>query len=281
MQLLPLFARSSLCSRLAAGGLVAAAALGASAASAQQMVNARVLSATPVAESVPVQGCAPGAYGPPSGAGAGVGAVVGGLIGSQMGKGNGHIAGTILGVLGGALLGNTAEAHNRASGYGNCATRYENRVVGYDVTYEYAGRQYSTRMAQPPGSWLQIPAPGADPYYGQGNPGYGDTGAQTYPVNPPPVAAYPLPGYPSAGDGVVQAPADVYGGYPAPVYPQPYPGSYPAPAYPAAVYPQPVYPPQVVYAPRPAYVSPVGVTLSVGGVFGGRRHGYGGVGIGF
>lgn len=285
---LPRFFRcSSLASRLTAAGLVTAAALGATAASAQQMVNARVLSATPVAESVPVQGCTPGAYGPPSGAGAGVGAVVGGLIGSQVGKGNGHIAGAILGALGGAVLGNTAEAHNRAYGYGNCATRYENRVVGYDVTYEYAGRQYSTRMAQPPGPWLQIPAPGADPYYGQGQYGYGDSGAQTYPVNPPPVAAYPLPAYPAAGDGVVQAPADGYGGYAAPVYGQPYPQAYPQPypqpypgSYPAPVYPQPVYPPQVVYAPRPAFVSPVGVNLSVGGVFGGRRHGHGGVGVG-
>ena len=83
----------------------------ATAASAQSLVNARVLGAQPVVEQVPVQEC--GRYGnQPSGAGAAVGAVTGGLIGSQIGRGNGHIAGAILGALGGAVLGNTAEAYN-------------------------------------------------------------------------------------------------------------------------------------------------------------------------
>ena len=69
--------------------------LAAGAASAQTMVNARVLSSTPVWEQVPVSDCRgayPGAV-RPSGPGTAVGAVVGGLIGSQLGRGSGHIAG--------------------------------------------------------------------------------------------------------------------------------------------------------------------------------------------
>ena len=106
-----------------------------------------------------------------------------------------------------------------------------------------------------------------DPYYGQG--GYG--GAQTYPVNPPPVAEYPLPSYPAAGEqsGVVTAPPVAYGGYPSPYPAQGYPQPYPAQPYPAPVY----------VRPAPAYVAPVGVNLSIGGVIGGR-HSRGGVGVG-
>lgn len=259
----------------------AALGLAASAASAQSMVTARVLSAQPVVEQVPVQDCGP--YGAqPSGAGAAVGALTGGLIGSQLGRGNGHIAGTILGVIGGAILGNTAEAVNDAA-YGGCGARVQNRVTGYDVTYDYGGRQYRTRMAQAPGQWLQIPNPGVgrDPYYNGSPQGYG--GAQSYPVQPPPaVAGYPMPpAYPSAGypGAVVTAPPQpVYGNAypPQAAYPQPYPQAYPQPGgyYPQAAYPQPVY-----VQPAPRYVMPVGVNLSIGGRIG--HHGGVGLGIGF
>ncbi|MFT4195546.1 glycine zipper 2TM domain-containing protein [Ottowia sp.] len=251
----------------------------ATAAGAQSMVTARVLSAQPVVEQVPVQDCGP--YGGrTSGAGAAVGAVTGGLIGSQLGKGSGHIAGAILGALGGALLGNTAEASQPY--YGGCATRYGQRVTGYDVTYEVGGRQYQTRMAQAPGQWLQVPAP--DAYYGQ--PGH--DGAQSYPVQPAPVAAYPMPAYPAGGESsgvaVVTAPPAAYGGYayPQPAYPPPDSDAYPPQAYPQD-YPPPVYQqpyPQPVYVqPAPRYVAPVGVTLSIGGLVG--RHTGVGVGIGF
>ena len=267
---------------------LAALGLGATGAFAQSMVTARVLSAQPMWQQVPVSDCGPG-HGQPSGAGAAVGAVTGGLIGSQLGKGSGHIAGAILGAVGGAFLGNAAEASQGGYYGGGCATRYENRMTGYDVSYEYGGRQYRTSMAQDPGPWLQIPAPGlaGDPYYGQGYGQGGYGGVQSYPVAPPPVAggypvapAYPAPAYPAAGESagaVVTAP---YGsgyavppgyaqGYPQPVYAQP------APVY---VRPAPVY-------VRPAYVAPVGVNLSIGGVFGHRGHGHGrggwGVGVGW
>jgi hypothetical protein len=239
------------------------------------MVNARVLSAQPIVQPVPMSGCQP-----PSGAGAGIGAVTGGLIGSQVGRGNGHIAGAILGAVGGAFLGNAAEA----SQPGRCGTRYDQRVTGYDVIYEYGGRQYRTRTAQAPGQWLQVPSP--DAYPSPDQPAYGDAGdAQGYPVQPPPppqAAAYPAPSYPypAGGDapeapGVVTAPppAAYNNGYPYPP-PQPYPYAYPQPAYPG-YYPGPVY-----VRPAPRYVAPpVGVNLSVGGMVG-RRTAVG-VGVGF
>ena len=182
------------------------------------------------------------------------------------------------------MLGNTAEAYN--NGYGGCATRYSQRVTGYDVTYEYQGRQYQTRTAQAPGQWLQVPAPDGG-YAPQG--AYG--GAQSYPVNPPPLAGYPLPAYPAGGEssGVVTAPVQVYGGYPGQAYPQPYPSPYPqaypqpypAPVYQAQGYPAPVYPAAPVYVrPAPVYAAPLGVNLSIGGGFGGRGRGGWGVGIG-
>ncbi len=274
-------------SRLA---VLVALGVAATAVHAQSMVTVRVLGAQPVVEQVPVQEC--GRYGnQPSGAGAAVGAVTGGLIGSQIGKGSGHIAGAILGALGGAVLGNTAEAYN--NGYGGCSTSYNQRVTGYDVTYEYNGRQYQARTAQAPGQWLQVPSP--DGYYGQqqgygyNQGGYNDGGVQTYPVQPAPVATYPVPpaysSYPVDGDvPVVTAP--VYGNpylYPQqPVYQAPYPQGYPQ-AYPQPYpYAEPVYqayPAPVYVRPAPRYVAPVGVNLSIGGRIG--RHSNAGIGIGF
>lgn len=247
-------------------------ALGATAAGAQQMVTARVLSSAPVWEAVPVQNCAPGGYAATSGVGAMVGAVIGGVVGNAFGHGNGRALATAAGALGGAALGNTAEAQQRYPG--GCATHYENRVTGYDVSYEMGGQVYQIRMAGDPGAWVQVPAsPGA--VYG----GYEQSGVQSYPVAPQPaVGVYSLPGgyptpYPSTGSlppgAVVTAPA----------YPQPYPQYYP-PVQPPVVYsPVPVV--QPVYVPAPAYVNPVGVTLSVGGVVGGHRGARIGWGIGF
>jgi uncharacterized protein YcfJ len=262
--------------------------LAAAVAHAQPMVNARVLSTQPVVEQVPSPGCGP--YGAPTtGAGAAVGAVTGGLIGSQLGRGDGHIAGAILGALGGAMLGNAAEASQ--PNQGGCAPRYSQRVTGYDVVYEYGGRQYYTRMAQAPGQWLQIPAPDADndlPAYANPEPDYGSPGdAQSYPVQPPPEAAYPAPTYPGAGQPGAVVTAPPAAAYPQATYPQPtyypqQPTYYPQPGYPNA-YPQaayPAYPAPVYMQPAPRYVMPpVGVNLSLGGMIG-RRAGVG-VGVGF
>jgi uncharacterized protein YcfJ len=238
---------------IALSRLAVLAALGiAAAAQAQQpMVRARVLSAQPVMQQVPVSDCRAQQ---PTGGGAAVGALAGGLAGSQIGQGhNGQIAGTMIGAIGGAILGNAVEANQRS-----CATRYTEQVIGYDVTYEYAGRQYVTRMgSRPPGQWMQVPAPGGVAY-AEPPPAY--QAQQEYTAPPPDY-------YPPAPSGVVTAPPAAYAPPPPRAY---YP---PPPGYP--VYPAPVY-----VRPAPVYVAPaVGFGVSVGGRTG--RHGGVGVGLGF
>ena len=228
---------------------------------AQATASARVLSATPMVQSVPVTQCAPAAYGQPTGGGAAVGALMGGLVGSQLGHGSGHIAGAILGTLGGALVGNAVEVQQ--AGYGRCQTVYQQQVTGYDVRYELDGHTYQTQMAQAPGAWIQVPVASG---YGQPQPpdtAWDGAAVQTYPVAPPPVAGYALPAEPA----VVTAP---------PSYAPAAPPAYAAGGY--APYTQPVGTPVVVQPAVPVFVAPVGVSLSVGGGWGHHRHG-GGWGI--
>ncbi len=114
----------------------------------------RVLSATPIVQQVgvPQQVCGnetvySGSRN--SGAGAVMGAIAGGAAGNAIGKGNGRVAATALGVIGGAVLGNQIEGSGRPQyeTVQRCTTEtyFENRTVGYNVVYEYAGRQYTTR----------------------------------------------------------------------------------------------------------------------------------------
>ncbi|SDM58218.1 Uncharacterized conserved protein YcfJ, contains glycine zipper 2TM domain [Oryzisolibacter propanilivorax] len=169
--------------KIAALSLLATAAL---AAQAQEM--GRVLSATPITQqiAVPQQVCGNETiyHGgrAPSGAGAVLGAIAGGAAGNAIGGGSGRAAATAIGVIGGAVLGNNVERGR--PGYENvqrCTTEtyYDNRVVGYDVTYEYAGRQYTTRTQSDPGGWIPLNiqpavAPAGAPDYPQYAPGYGE-----------------------------------------------------------------------------------------------------------
>jgi hypothetical protein len=127
-----------------------------------------------------------------------------------------------------------------------------NGHISYNVTYEYAGHQYSTRTATPPGASISVTI--------------GDYGVTTSPVAPQsqfaqtPVAPpqnwdHVVPeqglvvsggGAPAPGPDYAQ-PAPIYA-QPAPVYVQPAPVYYPAPAY---------------YAPAYAY-PPIGISLGFG-----------------
>ena len=219
--------------------------LAAPGARAQSLVHARVLAAAPLYESVPVTQCAPG-YGQTSGAGAAVGSLLGAVVGSQFGSGGGHFAGAAVGALGGALLGNAAEAQQNA--YAGCRTAYQQRITGYDVSYELGGQTWHTRTAQAPGAWIAVPVAA----YGQPDP---------QAVQGGPVVTAP-PAYASA---YAPEPSPEY----APSYPQPYTTPVGVPVY---VQPAPVY-----VRPAPVYVAPVGVNLSVGGGWG--HHGRGGWGL--
>ncbi|MBP6305267.1 MAG: glycine zipper 2TM domain-containing protein [Giesbergeria sp.] len=132
-------------------------------ASAQE--RARVISATPIVQQVgmPQQVCDNQTVytgQQTTGGGAVLGAVAGGAVGNAIGGGSGRAAATALGVIGGALLGNQIEGNGKPQ-YQNvqrCHTEtfYENRTVGYNVVYEFAGRQYTTQMSRHPGTTIAV-----------------------------------------------------------------------------------------------------------------------------
>jgi len=190
---------------------------------------ANVVSSTPVTVSVavPRQQCSDGqqlVQQRPSGAGAVLGAIAGGVIGHNVGNGFGRAAATGLGVVTGAIVGDQVEAANSPVAevpVRRCqmVSSYENRVVGYDVIYEYAGQRYSTRTARDPGRQLAVsvqptetgslPAPADDGRVGTPVPAY--TAPPVY-YTPAPQAVYyaPPPVYvaPVIGFGF-----GYYGGY--------------------------------------------------------------------
>jgi uncharacterized protein YcfJ len=219
--------------------LFTALGLAAFGASAQEIVG-NVISSTPVVQqvAVPRQFCNNQqvmVQPQTSGGGGLLGAVVGGLVGNQIGHGGGRMAATGVGAVVGAIAGNSIEANGRyAQNVPTCTTEtsYENRTVGYNVTYEVNGRQYTAQMANDPGPTVRL---NMSPV-GSSGPAPQQFAA---PVYAPPV---------QQGVVVQSAPAPVvYSAYP---------------AYPA--YPYPVYP-----AYRP-YYPPVGVSL--GFVFSGGHH---------
>ncbi|RYF41400.1 MAG: glycine zipper 2TM domain-containing protein, partial [Comamonadaceae bacterium] len=130
--------------------------------------SGRVISSTPIIQqvAVPRQVCSqqPMLVQAPrntSGAGSIIGAIAGGLLGNTIGHGGGRAAATALGVMGGALVGNSVEANGSpayAQNVQQCSTQtsYENRTVAYNVTYEYAGRQYTVQMPQDPGPTVRL-----------------------------------------------------------------------------------------------------------------------------
>lgn len=138
-------------------------ALAASAAQGQEV--ARVISSVAMIQqvAVPRQVCTTQQVAveqPRSGAGALLGAVAGGAAGNAIGDGSGRAAATVIGIVGGAILGNRIEGSpgTRMQDQTVCTTQtlYENRTSGYNVTYEYAGRQYQVQLPQDPGPTLRV-----------------------------------------------------------------------------------------------------------------------------
>lgn len=147
--------------------------------------RARVLASIPVMQQVgvPQQYCEDAqVYSGQrtNGTGAILGAVIGGVAGNALGRSSGHAgprgygyrhrgyyqgpsrgASTVVGAIAGGLIGNVIESSNSQPSYETvrkCSneTVYENRTVGYDVTYEYAGQRYTTRLDHNPGAWMPI-----------------------------------------------------------------------------------------------------------------------------
>ena len=92
-----------------------------------------------------------------SGGGALVGALIGGALGNGVGAGMGRAAATAVGAVAGAAIGDRAEANAAPSGVRSvqrCRTvsQSEDRLIGYDVVYEYGGAHRTARLAQDPGA---------------------------------------------------------------------------------------------------------------------------------
>lgn len=125
----------------------------------------RVISSTPMFQqvAVPRQVCTtqPMVQQPQkSGAGALMGAIAGGAMGNAVGQGSGNAAATALGIFGGAILGNKIEGNPPAEvrQVQTCSNQvfYENRTTGYNVVYEFNGKQYTVVMPSDPGPTVKL-----------------------------------------------------------------------------------------------------------------------------
>lgn len=101
-----------------------------------------------------------------------LGTIAGAVLGSKIGDGSGRYVGTAVGSMVGGMAGRSiydsaqrnrrmqsgtvrvcdpVPANGRGDHYGS-----DERVDGYDVTYEYAGRTYRTRTAYHPGDRIRV-----------------------------------------------------------------------------------------------------------------------------
>lgn len=229
-----------------------------------QEVMARVLTSTAVMQqvAVPRQVCTNQQViqpSQPSGAGAIMGAIAGGALGNAVGGGSGRDVATAIGLFGGAMLGNKVEGtRDEVRNVQQCSTQttYENRVLHYDVIYEYEGKRYNIKMPNDPGQYVRL----------QLNP----VGAMPAPAAPSTVPGTtiftPISSAPTAPVSTVTyvQPAPVY------VYPPVATVASPFYAYPAA---------HSVY--RPYVPATIGLSLNYsnvrhsGGHRGGHSYGYG------
>jgi uncharacterized protein YcfJ len=131
---------------------------------AQAQEVGQVISRTAVYQqvAVPRQTCSQtpvAVQNPTSGAGALMGAIAGGAVGNQIGGGSGRALATMAGVMGGAIMGDRIESPgSQIQNQTTCTTQtvYENRLTGYNVVYEYAGKQYNVQLPQDPGPTIQL-----------------------------------------------------------------------------------------------------------------------------
>lgn len=96
-----------------------------------------------------------------------IGAIAGGIIGNQVGGGSGRAAATAVGAITGAVVGDRLDNNGRVSSapaYGQeqavrqcrIVDSWETRTMGYDVTYDYRGRTYTSMMDRDPGDRVRL-----------------------------------------------------------------------------------------------------------------------------
>ena len=96
-------------------------------------------------------------------AGTAIGAVAGGLLGNQVGHGNGRTLATVAGAVGGGYAGKRIQENRQAnnvtqSTQRRCQTVGEatDKVVAYDVKYQYNGVTRTVRMDHDPGDRVEV-----------------------------------------------------------------------------------------------------------------------------
>lgn len=95
--------------------------------------------------------------------GALVGGVLGAVVGSRFGGGHGRDAATVAGAIGGTMIGGNMGSEPSSSyepvttTQTQCHTVYEaGPPSGYQVTYDYKGKLYTTILRSPPGEYLRV-----------------------------------------------------------------------------------------------------------------------------
>lgn len=97
-------------------------------------------------------------------AGTAIGALAGGLLGNQVGHGKGRTLATVAGAVGGGYAGheiqeNRQETNTTTATVRKCSTvstGSSDRIVAYDVRYEYNGVTRTTRMDHDPGDRVEV-----------------------------------------------------------------------------------------------------------------------------
>jgi uncharacterized protein YcfJ len=115
-----------------------------------------------------------GGYDPRRGAAGSMilGGIIGAAVGNQIGRGDGRRAATVAGAVIGSAIGHDAADRRNARNAGpvytetrpyeteRCEVRYdesyEERIDGYRVTYEYAGRRQTTQLPYDPGDRIRV-----------------------------------------------------------------------------------------------------------------------------
>src|SRR6185436_1143865 len=101
-----------------------------------------------------------------------LGGIIGAAIGNQIGRGDGRRAATVAGAVIGSAIGHDAADRRNARNAGpvyteqrpydvqRCEVRdedsFEDRIEGYRVTYEYAGRRQTTELPYDPGDRIRV-----------------------------------------------------------------------------------------------------------------------------
>lgn len=143
----------------------------AQAADGVSFVQAPVLSATPIFETIQVPTSREVCWDEEvryrrnhNGAPTLIGGVIGGAVGRQFGGGHGKDALTALGAIVGASIANNASRKRSGDEFTQVETRCrvaqeyytEERITGYHVRYEYNGQIFATRTETDPGETLSL-----------------------------------------------------------------------------------------------------------------------------